>query len=140
MKNTKVTSESKKISDKELIEIAYKAKDNAYAPYSKCYIGAALLCKDGTVYSGCNVESAAYGLSNCAERTAIFKAISEGKKDFEKIVVAGDDYFFPCGACRQVMGEFCDGDFEIIIANKTEENIKVRTLDQLLPERFELAK
>ena len=123
---------------KTLFEKAVKASENAYAPYSKFKVGAALLCKDGTVYTGCNVENAAYPLGNCAERTAIFKAISEGKREFEAIAIAGsssDDMSqpcYPCGACRQVMSEFCDGDFKVVLSDT------VLTLENLLPYTFSL--
>ena len=111
------------MTDRELIDIALCAMKNAYAPYSKCLVGAAILCDDGSVYSGCNVENASYSLTVCAERIAIFKAVSEEKKDFSAIAVAGsaDGDFSrnctPCGACLQVMSEFCGGDFTIILAD-----------------------
>lgn len=115
----------------------------SYVPYSHFTVGAALLCEDGTVVGGCNIENAAYGPSNCAERTAIFKAVSEGRKDFKAICVVGGkdknvtDFCPPCGVCRQVMAEFCKGDFQIILA-KSEKDYRIYTLDQLLPERFGL--
>ncbi len=121
-----------------LFEKAVKASENAYAPYSKFKVGAALLCKDGTVYTGCNVENAAYPLGNCAERTAIFKAVSEGKREFEAIAIAGssnDDMSqpcYPCGACRQVMAEFCSEDFKVVLSDT------VLTLKELLPYTFSL--
>jgi cytidine deaminase len=92
----------------KLLELAEQAKENAYVPYSKFKVGAALLTKSGKVYTGCNVEVASFGATNCAERTAIFKAISEGETEFEKIAVASsnDDETFPCGICRQVIVEF----------------------------------
>lgn len=123
---------------KALFEQAVKASENAYAPYSKFKVGAALLCKDGTVYTGCNVENAAYPLGNCAERTAIFKAVSEGKREFEAVAIAGsnnDDMSqpcYPCGACRQVMAEFCGEDFKVVLSNK------ILTLKELLPYTFSL--
>lgn len=121
-----------------LFEKAVKASENAYAPYSKFKVGAALLCKDGTIYTGCNVENAAYPLGNCAERTAIFKAVSEGKREFEAIAIAGssnDDMSqpcYPCGACRQVMAEFCSEDFKVVLSDT------VLTLKELLPYTFSL--
>lgn len=124
-----------------LIERAIEARNRAYAPYSEFGVGAALLCKDGTVYTGCNVENASYGLGNCAERTAIFKAVSDGAGDFEAIVIVGGkigediDFCPPCGACRQVMAEFCDDDFEIVLSNGTDE--RIYTLKDLLPVRFD---
>ena len=117
----------------ELLELADGARRNAYAPYSRCRVGAALLCADGAVYTGCNIENAAFGPTVCAERTAFFKAISEGKRDFSAIaIVGGDDSvpFPPCGVCRQVMGEFCSGDFRVHLRGVT------LTLDDLLPHRF----
>lgn len=123
---------------KALIEEAIAAKEMAYAPYSHFRVGAALLTKSGKIYRGCNIENAAFTPTNCAERTAFFKAISEGEKEFKAIVVNGDadDYLFPCGVCRQVMVEFCDlKTFEVIVANNTED-YKVFTLEQLMPGVF----
>jgi cytidine deaminase len=106
-----------------LFEIAVKAAENAYCPYSGFHVGAALLTPDGEIYTGCNVENASYSMTVCAERTAVFKAVSEGKKNFSAIAVAGsaDGDFSrnctPCGACLQVMSEFCGGDFTIILAD-----------------------
>lgn len=128
---------------KELIALALAARENAYAPYSGFRVGAALLCKDGTVYQGCNVENAAYGPSNCAERTAIFKAVSEGKQDFAKIAIVGGlkdtktfEYCPPCGVCRQVMMEFVNPKtFEIILWAGGDQ-IKTVTLDELFPMGF----
>lgn len=128
----------------ELILEAFEARKAAYTPYSKFKVGAALLTKDGQIIRGCNIENAAYGPTNCAERTAFFKAISEGIMDFAKIAIVGgneeetDDlsgYAFPCGVCRQVMREFCSDDFEIIIA-KNDKDYKVYSLAELLPEGF----
>ena len=127
----------------ELIEMAISAKNRSYSPYSNFQVGAALLCKDGTVYTGCNIENAAFSPTNCAERTAFFKAVSEGQYEFEGIAIVGGkrdlpilDYTYPCGVCRQVMMEFCDpGKFQIIVAKSTKE-YEVRTLLELLPEGF----
>ncbi len=126
----------------ELIRVAIKQMDYAYAPYSHFYVGAALLAKNGTVYTGCNIENAAYGPSNCGERTAFFKAVSEGVRDFSAIcVVGGKDkkparIAAPCGVCRQVMMEFCDPKtFEIILAMDTE-HYQVMRLEELLPMGF----
>lgn len=125
----------------ELVGLAMKAAKNAYVPYSHHYVGAALETKDGKVYLGCNIENAAYGPTNCAERTAFFKAISEGERAFAKIAVVGGkdldfkDYFTPCGICRQVMSEFCDDDFLVIIGKNGGEYIE-KTLDEILPLRF----
>ena len=115
----------------------------SYAPYSNFKVGAALLSKDGQIFGGCNVENAAYGPSNCAERTAIFKAVSEGVRDFSAICIVGgpngvvSDYCPPCGVCRQVMREFCNPDFKIILA-KSITDYKIFTLGELLPESFSL--
>ena len=124
-------------------QLASKAKEAmqmAYSPYSGYKVGAALLCKDGSVYTGCNIENAGYSATNCAERTAFFKAISEGKKAFEAIAVCGgkdgviDGLFPPCGVCRQVMREFCEDDFQIYMI--TKDAIETYTLEQLLPISF----
>ena len=129
----------------ELIQNAIDAKEYAYTPYSNFRVGAALLTKSGKIYRGCNIENAAYTPTNCAERTAFFKAISEGEKEFAAIVVNGDadDYLYPCGVCRQVMVEFCDPDeLKVIVAN-TIADYKVYTLRELMPGIFdanELAK
>ena len=110
-----------------LIEEAMKAREMAYAPYSEFRVGAALLDGDGTIYSGCNIENASYGACNCAERTAIFKAVSEGAGDFRAIAIVGGkdknvtEFCPPCGICRQVMSEFCDADtFKVILFDGTE--------------------
>lgn len=120
-----------------LIEQAKEAMTRAYAPYSGYHVGAALLCADGTVYTGCNVENASYGATNCAERTAIFKAVSEGHRDFTALAVCGGKdgiitgAFPPCGICRQVMAEFCGGDFPVYLVN--ESGYDTMTLSRLLP-------
>ena len=129
------------MTNKELIQTAFSAMEFAYAPYSGYKVGAALLAKSGNVYTGCNVENAAFGPTNCAERTAVFKAVSEGDREFSRIAVVGGkdgnvlDYFVPCGVCRQVMAEFCDDSFEIIVA-KADDDYKLFTLPEILPERF----
>ena len=133
---------------KALIDQAIEMTARSYAPYSKFHVGAALLGKDGKIYTGCNVENAAYGPSNCAERTAVFKAVSEGCREFEAIAIVGGpedesgkpaikDFCPPCGVCRQVLAEFCDKDFKILLTNGAGE-IKEFTLGQLLPESFSL--
>ena len=128
---------------KQLIEISIGQLKYSYTPYSGFKVGAALLAKNGSVYTGCNIENAAYTPTNCAERTAFFKAVSEGRRDFTAIVIVGNkrgeagNYCPPCGVCRQVMAEFCKADFEILLAKDTE-NWKSYTLEQLLPERFTL--
>lgn len=120
----------------EVVNEAFKAKEKAYAPYSKFKVGAALLTKSGKVYTGCNIENASYGLSCCAERVAIFKAVSEGETEFDTLVVVGDtdEPISPCGACRQVMSEF--GDFEVILVSK-EKKVKKTSVKELLPYSFE---
>ena len=127
---------------KELIETAIGMRNYSYAPYSNFKVGAALLAKNGTVYTGCNVENAGYTPCNCAERTAFFKSVSEGVKEFDAICVVGGkegpltDFAAPCGVCRQVMMEFCDPDtFEIIMAI-TPEEYKIMTLKELFPMGF----
>lgn len=122
----------------ELIQKAKEAKKQAYAPYSGFHVGAALLCKDGTIFTGCNIENSAYGPTNCAERTAIFKAVSEGFREFEAIAIISDSKqpTAPCGVCRQVMAEFCDPEtFRIILMNGAGE-IREYLLKELLPLGF----
>lgn len=129
------------MTDIELIKKAKKAAENSYSPYSGYTVGAALLSKDGKVFIGCNIENAAYSPTNCAERTAVFKAVSEGVREFEKIAVVGGyrldfkDYFAPCGVCRQVLREFCDEDF-VILLGKNADEYKRLTLKELLPFSF----
>ena len=130
--------------EKELIQAALQSREKAYAPYSGFSVGAALLTKSGKIYTGCNIENASFSPTNCAERTAFFKAISEGERDFLAIAVCGGargmppaGYCTPCGVCRQVMAEFCDPKFEIY-CGKTANDYKVYTLDSLLPESFGL--
>jgi cytidine deaminase len=122
---------------KQLVQLAFQALGNAHAPYSDYQVGAALLCADGSVFSGCNVENASYGLTNCAERTAVFSAIAAGHKNFKAIAIASSKAPtpFPCGACRQVLAEFCGPGFEVNIADG--ENIKTLTLGELLPHTFD---
>lgn len=128
---------------RELIDIALEARQMAYTPYSHHKVGAALLTKDGRVYRGCNIESASYTPSNCAERTAFFKAVSEGEREFEAIAIVGgfEDspvlrLCAPCGVCRQVMMEFCDPEtFEIILCNEKDE-LHTYKLEELLPLGF----
>ncbi len=119
----------------KLIEMAKRARENAYAPYSNFKVGAALLTEDGEIFTGANVENASYGLSICAERVAVFKAVSEGKRKFKAIAVVADTEkpTPPCGACRQVLAEF--GDIEVIMAN-LKGDVKVMKLSELLPEAF----
>ena len=127
------------MTDKELMLLAEQARLKAYTPYSGFKVGAALLAKSGKVYLGCNIENAAYTPTNCAERTAFFKAISEGELEFEKIAVVGgkdepSEFCAPCGVCRQVMAEFCSLDFPIILGNS--KNLKKLTLSEILPYSF----
>ncbi|MDE6102974.1 MAG: cytidine deaminase [Oscillospiraceae bacterium] len=122
---------------KELFEHAVKAAEHSYSPYSQFKVGAALLCSDGSIYTGCNIENSSFSLTNCAERTAFFKAISDGKKEFEAIAIAGghvnmNEPCYPCGACRQVMAEFCHNDFKIVLFDK------ILTLSDILPYGFKL--
>ncbi|HET7522106.1 MAG TPA: cytidine deaminase [Bacillales bacterium] len=120
-----------------LIEKAKEARDYAYVPYSNFKVGAALLTKDGSVFTGCNIENAAYPMCNCAERTAMFKAVSEGKRSFRTLaVIAGTDRPVPpCGACRQVMAEFCSPDMPVILAGLNGA-VRETTVEQLLPGAF----
>ncbi|MFW5649506.1 MAG: cytidine deaminase [Candidatus Alkaliphilus sp. MAG34] len=120
----------------ELIEKAMEAKQNAYAPYSGFLVGAALLTKEGKVYTGCNIECASYGATNCAERTAIFKAVSEGERNIEAIAIVGnsDEYIYPCGICRQVIMEF--GSRIKIIVARSEHDFMIHTINNLLPNSF----
>ena len=121
-----------------LIETAVKQLRFSYTPYSHFKVGAALLAADGTIYTGCNIENAAYTPTNCAERTAFFKAVSEGERDFTGIAISGDadDYLYPCGVCRQVMSEFCKADTFQIILVKEDGTYKIFTLEELLPGAF----
>ena len=133
-----------KIEDRlpELIKKAIDMRNYSYAPYSKFRVGAALLAKDGKIYGGCNIENAAYGPSNCAERTAFFKAVSEGVREFTAIAIAGGpeegivDFCAPCGVCRQVMAEFCEADSFLVILAKSVEEYEVYTLSELFPKSF----
>ncbi|HEY0659021.1 MAG TPA: cytidine deaminase [Pyrinomonadaceae bacterium] len=122
---------------KNLIEKATEARENAHAPFSNFKVGAALLTESGEIFTGCNVENASYGLTMCAERVAIFKAISEGKKDFTQLAVVADtdNLTSPCGACRQIIWEFC-GDIPVILANLSGETEKFQ-MSELLPKAFD---
>ena len=125
-----------------LIRMAVEAMGRAYAPYSHFQVGAALLAKDGRIYQGCNIENAAYTPTNCAERTAFFKAVSEGAREFEAICIVGGkngvltDYTAPCGVCRQVMMEFCDPETFRVILAVDEEHYREFRLKELLPMGF----
>ena len=127
---------------KSLIQKALDMRNYSYTPYSHYNVGAALLAQDGTVFTGCNIENAAYTPTNCAERTAFFKAVSEGVKEFKAIAICGGaenasqlDDCTPCGVCRQVMSEFCNDDF-IVICAKSVDDYVVNTLTEVLPDRF----
>lgn len=129
----------------QLIRSALKARNYSYAPYSRFLVGAALLAGDGRIYTGCNIESAAFSPSNCAERTAFFKAVSEGERHFQAIAVVGgsepagqmqvEQMATPCGVCRQVMAEFCQPEFQIIAA-RSEKDYRIFSLRELLPQGF----
>ena len=126
---------------KELCSLALKARESSYSPYSNIKVGAALLTRSGKIYTGCNIENAAYSPTVCAERVAFFKAISEGEKEFAAIAIAGganempDREFPPCGVCRQVMAEFCDTDFKVYLV-KSETEYTELSLGELLPYGF----
>lgn len=129
------------MTDKELLQMAISSMKNSYSPYSDCKVGAALLCKNGKVFTGTNIENAAFGPTVCAERVAVFKAVSEGEKEFSKIAVVGgkggviNGIFAPCGVCRQVLREFCEDDFSILLG-ETPDSFKTVTLKDLLPLSF----
>ncbi|WP_163653075.1 cytidine deaminase [Listeria sp. PSOL-1] len=121
----------------DIISLAKQAREYAYVPYSHFPVGAALVTKSGEVVLGANIENASFGLTNCAERTAIFKAVSEGKRDFTKLVIVADteDPVSPCGACRQVISEFCDADMPVVLTNLKGDQVEV-TVGKLLPGAF----
>ena len=131
------------ISHHELMKRAIEARKNAYCPYSEFPEGAALLCNGGTIYTGCNIENASYSPTNCAERTAFFKAVSEGKREFLAIAIAGGrkdakdlESCYPCGVCRQVMSEFCDAEQFEVICGVSGDSWEVYKLKELLPKNF----
>ena len=125
----------------KLVELAQEAMTHSYSPYSGFKVGAALLCADGTVYQGCNIENASYGPTVCAERTAMFKAVYDGRRDFTAIAVCGGrdgvitGFFPPCGVCRQVMNEFCKSDFRIYMVGP-DSTYETHTLGEILPFSF----
>lgn len=125
------------MADTKLIDLAIEASKNAYVPYSHFPIGAALVAQDGRVFTGCNIENASFGLTNCGERTAIFKAISEGVTDFKELVIYGNTErpISPCGACRQVMVEFFDKDLPVTLVARDKSTV-VMTVQELLPYSF----
>ncbi|MCR4641906.1 MAG: cytidine deaminase [Lachnospiraceae bacterium] len=129
------------MSEGELMEAAIAARKMSYAPYSSYQVGAALLAEDGSLYTGCNVENASYGATCCAERTAVFKAVSEGRRAFRMIAIAGGsgeklNLAHPCGICRQVLREFCDPAQFTVIVGTSAASYKSYTLEELLPESF----
>lgn len=130
------------ISYPELMKQAMEARKNSYSPYSQFKVGAALLCEDGTVYTGCNIENASYSPTNCAERTAFFKAVSEGQRKFKAIAIAGGkeklEPCYPCGVCRQVMAEFCNLDEFQIVCMTLDDKLECLSLRDLLPRSFQL--
>ena len=128
--------------NRELIRLALEAREKAYVPYSKYMVGAALLAKNGKVYQGCNIENAAYTPTNCAERTAFFKAVSDGEREFVAIAIVGGyegapvNYAYPCGVCRQVMMEFCNPKQFRVITAVSEDEYMDKTLAEMLPHGF----
>ena len=121
----------------EMIELAMQARTKAYAPYSNFQVGACVKMENGSYYTGCNIENASYGATNCAERTAVFKAVYEGERQFSAIAVASDSENFtaPCGVCRQVLAEFCDAEMPVICINR-EGKYRILSLGELLPFAF----
>lgn len=132
------------MTDNELVRLAFEARTHAYTPYSHFMVGAALLCEDGTVYQGANIENASYGVCLCAERTALARAVFEGKRDFRSIAIVGGpedctsfDFCVPCGICRQALHEFVDpGSFRVLLA-RSETSIQSYRFDQLFPLGFD---
>ena len=126
------------MTDRELLNLAREASENAYAPYSRFNVGAALECADGRIFTGCNIENSALGSTMCAERVALFKAISEGENRFSRIAIYGEseDYCMPCGACRQVLSEFSQ-DMEVLCARASGSYVSYK-LKELLPRPFKL--
>lgn len=130
----------------KLVKKAIEASKNSYSTFSKFRVGAILITKSGKEYTGCNIENSSYSLTNCAERTAFFKAISEGENQFKEIIIVGskdenfNEFCVPCGACRQVMAEFCDINFKVILGRivNNEVETKIYSLEELLPASFKL--
>ncbi len=122
---------------KAMLRMAQEARQRAYAPYSKFHVGACLKAASGAYYQGCNIENAAYTPTNCAERTAVFKAVYEGEREFEALAIAwdGEEYASPCGVCRQVLSEFCQAELPIICANR-QGDYRILSLGELLPAAF----
>ncbi len=121
--------------EEDLVALAVEARNKAYVPYSHFPVGAALLAESGQVYTGCNVENASYGLSICAERVAVFKAVAAGERQFEAIAVVTETMATPCGSCRQVLAEFGDDELQVIVADP-EGQMEIYTLGELLPASF----
>ncbi|MDF2523936.1 MAG: cytidine deaminase [Clostridiales bacterium] len=123
--------------DKDLVKCASQAKQNSYSPYSKFRVGAAILTSNDKLYTGANIENASFGATCCAERTAIFKAVSEGETKIKAVAIASDEeeYIYPCGICRQVLAEFCDKDTKVLCSNKKGEFVTY-SLEELLPKAF----
>jgi len=122
--------------NQKLIDAAVAARQQAYAPYSKFSVGAAVLAENGQIFIGCNVENASYGLTNCAERTAIFAAVAAGQTRFLAMAVATEGGYSPCGACRQVLAEFCDDLPILIVDTRSDRQVEQVSLAELLPRRF----
>jgi len=124
------------MTDQELINLAVAAREFAYAPYSKFFVGAAILGESGKVYSGCNIENASYGLTNCAERVAIANAISQAESSFALLAISVKGGGSPCGACRQVINEFCPASMRVLMADENGILVKEMSLGELLPDSF----
>ena len=125
---------------KELIQEAFNTRENSYAPYSKYSVGAVIVTKDNKIYKGCNIENGAYPSSICAERVALFKALSEGERDFKTIVIVSEgDMPYPCGECRQVLSEFVNNDFMVIVATN-KDSYEMFSFDQIMPLSFKRSK
>jgi len=134
-----VSSEPEDVLAREMVEIALRARQNAYAPYSGFHVGAAVLADNGKIYTGCNLENASYGAAICAERTAVAKAVSDGARKIKAMAVAGDSEgpTLPCGICRQVISEFCDEDMPLYLGNR-EGDYRRFTIAELIPHPFVL--
>ncbi|MCY6484246.1 cytidine deaminase [Clostridium aestuarii] len=122
---------------RDLIEEALKFRENAYAPYSNFKVGAAVIMDDNKIYGGCNIENASFGATNCAERSAIFSAVSKGNRNLKAIALVGDTstYTYPCGICRQVISEFCDENTDIILVKNANDYV-IKKIDEILPGAF----
>ena len=141
MKKNKLAGQVFEIEKAKLVKEAFEARKTAYVPYSKFAVGAALMCGNGKIFRGCNIENAAYTPTNCAERTCVFKAVSEGEKDFVAIAVCGGyeqdtQYCFPCGVCRQVLMEFCNPEDFVVLVAKNPDEYKEYSFKDLLPHGF----